>query len=256
MNDLGSLSECLVDSDAESLGRAQRLRRKAFFISLVFEATLVAGMLLWPLITPGVLPCQCIITPAPPFHGGGKAAPSHPHDPRPPRPANYRPPRFCTTCAPPIIPPHAPAADGNEPPLFVDDDAGPSGPGLGPDGPGFGSPIPGAGDGGRPIAIPPPAAASTPPVQRSMGVMEASLLRRVLPVYPPIARAAHICGTVELRAIIAKDGTVRELEAASGNPLLVQAALAAVRQWRYRPTLLNREPVEVETHITVKFILE
>ena len=85
--------------------------------------------------------------------------------------------------------------------------------------------------------------------------MEAMLVHRVQPEYPAIARAAHISGRVQLRAIIGKDGAVRELQVISGNPLLVQAASAAVLQWRYRPTLLNGEPVEVETYITANFLL-
>ena len=85
--------------------------------------------------------------------------------------------------------------------------------------------------------------------------MAAMLLHRVEPQYPPIAKMAHISGTVHLRAIIAKDGTVRELEVVDGNPLLARAALVAVQAWRYRPTQLNGEPVEVETYVTVNFIL-
>ena len=261
MPELGSLSHCLVDSDAEAAGRARRLRRQALVISLALEAALVAAMLLWPLITPGVLPRQFIITPAPPFHGGGKAAASHPHEPmHPPRPSVYQPSRFCIMCAPPIIPPHAPSADANEPPPLANDGGpdGPSGPGLGPglgDGPGYGSPIPGAND-GRPIVPPPPRPAPSRPLPVSSGVMEAALTHRAQPIYPPIAIAAHISGVVQLRAIIAKDGTVRDLEVLSGNPLFVPAAVAAVRQWRYSPTLLSGTPVEVETRITVNFVLE
>jgi protein TonB len=85
--------------------------------------------------------------------------------------------------------------------------------------------------------------------------MEAMLVLRVQPEYPAMARAVHISGTVQLRAIIARDGAVRELQVISGNPLLVQAARAAVLRWRYRPTLLNGEPVEVETYITANFLL-
>jgi protein TonB len=74
-------------------------------------------------------------------------------------------------------------------------------------------------------------------------------------VYPPLARQTRISGTVRLHAIIAKDGTVQQLEVLSGHPLLVQAALDAVRQWRYQPTLLNGEPVEVDTTVDVIFSL-
>jgi protein TonB len=80
-------------------------------------------------------------------------------------------------------------------------------------------------------------------------------MNRIQPQYPPLARQARVSGTVKLHAIIAKDGTVQELQVISGHPLLIQAALDAVRQWRYRPTLLNTEPVEVDTTIDVIFTL-
>ena len=66
----------------------------------------------------------------------------------------------------------------------------------------------------------------------------------------------HLSGTVRLRAIIAADGSVRHIDVLSGNPLLAQSAVAAVREWRYRPTRLNGEAVEVETLITVNFVLD
>ncbi len=82
------------------------------------------------------------------------------------------------------------------------------------------------------------------------------MIRRVEPLYPTIARQIHLSGTVELRAIIAKDGGVIDLEVVSGNPILVRAAVDAVKQWRYRPTLLNKQPIGVQTFITVKFVLD
>lgn len=86
-------------------------------------------------------------------------------------------------------------------------------------------------------------------------VQSAKLVNQVRPIYPPLAKQARISGTVRLHAIISKDGTVQQLEMVSGHPLLVQSALDAVRQWRYQPTLLNGEPVEVETFIEVVFTL-
>ena len=79
------------------------------------------------------------------------------------------------------------------------------------------------------------------------------LVTRVEPQYPGIAKQAHIEGVVQLRAVIAKDGSVQSLEVLSGNILLAKAARDAIVQWRYRPTLLRGEPVEVETLITVIF---
>lgn len=80
-------------------------------------------------------------------------------------------------------------------------------------------------------------------------------IHRVEPRYPALARQIRLAGTVQLRAIIGIDGAVRKLEVESGHPLLAKAALDAVHQWRYRPTRLNGEPVEVETTITVIFEL-
>lgn len=93
------------------------------------------------------------------------------------------------------------------------------------------------------------------PIRVSSGVQEAMLLRRVVPVYPVLARQARISGTVQLMSVIAKDGTVQKLQVVSGHPLLVQAALDAVRQWVYRPTLLSGQPVEVICPIAVTFTL-
>ncbi len=103
------------------------------------------------------------------------------------------------------------------------------------------------------VAPPPPRQQSR--IRVGGNVTAARVLNRVNPVYPPLARQTRISGTVRLHAIIAKDGTVQQLEVMSGHPLLVQAALDAVRQWRYQPTLLNGEPVEVDTTVDVIFSL-
>jgi len=84
---------------------------------------------------------------------------------------------------------------------------------------------------------------------------EANLLHKVQPAYPSLARQEHIQGTVELRAIIGKTGTIENLAVVRGHPMLAAAAIDAVRQWRYRPYLLNNEPIAVETVITVNFVL-
>jgi periplasmic protein TonB len=86
-------------------------------------------------------------------------------------------------------------------------------------------------------------------------VQAAKLVNKVQPQYPPLARQTRISGTVKLHAIIGKSGTVEQLQVVSGHPLLVQSALDAVKQWRYQPTLLNGEPVEVDTEIDVIFSL-
>jgi TonB family protein len=101
---------------------------------------------------------------------------------------------------------------------------------------------------------------ANPPVtpQRIMiggSVQESKLLNRTPPVYPPLALQARISGTVHLEAIIGKDGRVVNLKVIGGHPLLIPAALEAVRQWVYQPTLLNGNPVEVVTQVDVNFEL-
>jgi protein TonB len=81
------------------------------------------------------------------------------------------------------------------------------------------------------------------------------LLHRVEPLYPIIAQRGHIQGTVQLKAIISRDGTIENLQLVTGHPMLVPAAIDAVKQWRYRPYILNGEPLEVETVVFVNFHL-
>ena len=100
---------------------------------------------------------------------------------------------------------------------------------------------------------PPPKRVAHPP--RISHMMEGNLIYRVQPTYPPLARAARIQGPVHLRAVISRAGTIENLQAIDGHPMLVGAAIDAVRQWRYRPYILNDEAVEVETQITVNFSL-
>ncbi len=92
-------------------------------------------------------------------------------------------------------------------------------------------------------------------VRVSQGVTQGMVLHKVQPTYPPLARTARMQGSVLLAAVIGKDGSIQNLHVISGHPLLTQAALDAVRQWKYRPYILNGEPVEVDTQVTVNFTL-
>ncbi|MGH9656941.1 MAG: TonB family protein [Bryobacteraceae bacterium] len=148
---------------------------------------------------------------------------------------------------------------------IIDTDAIPVMGGTAFAGPASGGDIcPGCLTAGTTVAPPPP-----PPVERKPvaevariqririggGVETAKLVTMVRPVFPPLARQARISGVVRLEAIINRDGTIQNLRVASGHPLLAPAALEAVRQWRYQPTLLNGDPVEVSTVIDVHFLL-
>jgi protein TonB len=104
-------------------------------------------------------------------------------------------------------------------------------------------------------AAPPPPKPSQTRIRQGGQVQAAKLMNKVQPLYPPLARQTRISGTVRLHAIIGKNGGVEQLEVISGHPLLVQAALDAVKQWRYQATTLNGEPVEVDTTIDVIFSL-
>jgi protein TonB len=249
MSDLGSLSECLVDNDPAMRVRARRLRSKALALSVALEALILAALLLCPLIAPGVLTAHYIVTPAPPYSGGGTA---HHEQSTMHRPRASVFPTICLAVCAPAVRPLAPANSSEAPDIGPDQGGGSEGLGL----PGAGPSLPG-GTGDR-VIVPEPPHAEPPhvrPMLRSGEVMAAMLVHRVEPQYPPIAKIAHISGTVHLRAIIGKDGTVRELEVVDGNPMLAQAAKVAVQNWRYQPTRLNGEPVEVETYVTVNFIL-
>jgi periplasmic protein TonB len=104
-----------------------------------------------------------------------------------------------------------------------------------------------------PVAV--PKVATPQRVRVSSGVSSGLLIRRVNPTYPPLARQARIQGVVILQAQISKDGSIENLQLISGHPMLAPAAIEAVKQWKYKPYLLNGEPVEVETQVQVNFTL-
>ena len=108
---------------------------------------------------------------------------------------------------------------------------------------------------GRESAFVPPLPKPVARPPRISTMMEGNLIYKVQPIYPPLARAARVQGPVHLRAIISRTGAIENLQAIDGHPMLVGAALEAVRQWRYRPYILNGDPVEVETQVTVNFSL-
>ena len=100
-----------------------------------------------------------------------------------------------------------------------------------------------------------PKIATPQKVRVSSGVAQGNLIHDVKPPYPPLARQARIQGTVVLQAVIGKDGAIQNLRVVSGHPMLAQAALDAVKQWRYKPYYLNGEPVDVDTTININFTL-
>jgi len=251
MSEMGSLSGCILENDPELRERARWLRGKSLMASAAIEATLVVALLLWPLLSPGGLGARLIVTPLPPYAGNGQAAKPEHHTEHY-ADAKSEPSHFCLFCSRPAAPSQPNRPDG-------DQDAAPGGPpdlGLGPSS-GSGPLIPGA-DGNNSTSVEikkPELPQHAGPRHLSEGVMAAALINQIQPEYPAMARMAHVWGTVKLRAIIGTDGRIRQLEVLSGPALLQAAAVAAVRNWRYRPTMLSGTAVEVETLITVNFVL-
>lgn len=251
MRDRNVLTACMVDGDSSIVLSYRRSRRKALLLAIALEAALLAALLLVPLASPSVLPRRVTLTPSPPYHGDTASESDQHTDVRPPVRGHRT--HYVFVLPSPGIPPHtgAPSSPGDSdanvlPPLRFDN-SGPPGPAGSFD---WTGPAP------RVDTPPPPRPRPTLRRIHSGGEVEqALLLHRVEPRYPALARQIRLEGTVRLHAVIGIDGVVRELEVENGHPLLVQAALEAVRQWRYRPTRLNGQPVEVETTITVIFEL-
>ncbi len=243
---LGSLKGCLVEGDAEQLARERRVRRKALAISVAFQVAVLLGLVLLPIFGT-VEKIAYGVTPVPLPYGVPGASQNPVQRPAAPHRGHSIWHGFV---------PHPPQ-HGDRPSNPRDNSGG------GWDEPGF--PTPGFREGIPDLwignadprrLIPPAPTAHTQPRVIITTIEPAMLLRRVEPVYPPLARQIHREGRVELRAIISTDGTIQSLEAVGGDPMFFPSALDAVRQWRYRPTILNGAPVEVETRITVIYTLQ
>ncbi len=239
-------------------------KRRAWTISLSFTGQIIAiGVaVLIPLVAYDQLPLTRLTPklglPQPP-RGKPKAAPNHV------KVADVKWQIRSGKLIEPVRPPeHAQMIVDPAPPSDLGDngdgiDGGIGGPGSGSDTV-IGSILTAASQEARPA--PPPVVTSRPaatpkPIRITLGgnVVEAKLINRVIPAYPALARQARIGGPVQLRAVIARNGRIQEISLLTGHPLLVQAAVEAVRQWIYQPTMLNGEPVEVDTVITVTFNL-
>ena len=236
---LGSLQSCLVEGDPEQRARERRVRRKALVTSVLLQASFLAALILVPLFAKPEHLARPIMTPIPPY----RQVPSRSQNT--PRPTGER--RVCFACfnpnsRPATLTPTS-ESDTNQP---VD----PMGSSDGPPA----APCPGCIDIGRTEGPRPPAPneprREKPRVVHTQ-ISAAMLIHRVEPVYPILPKQLGRSGRVELRAVIATDGTIQSLQVVSGDPLFYQSAMDAVRQWRYRPTVLNGEPVEIDTFISV-----
>jgi protein TonB len=253
-----SLNRCLIGVDLADKGRAGRRRGEALAVSALVQVCIVTLLVIAPLFATSTRFVTSRVDVIPPY--GGIAQSDHPSTPPQPRQGKHHGDLLLSRIqisAPTKIPPRVMEIDGEKLAAEAFSPANSSGASDFSLGTGIGLiPIPG-GRGGPipPQPVAPPASIPRTPVSISQGVQLALLTHRVEPIYPLIARQARVEGTVQLRAIIARDGSVEHLEVLSGHPLLVHAASEAVRQWRFRPTVLNGEAVEVDTYITVVFHL-
>jgi protein TonB len=231
------------DALMESSGRIRTQRGWFSGVATICNGVFVCLLVLWPLFHPASLPRQvlslAVAAPAPP------AAPVE----RIQRPmiAVHAMPVANPFAAPSRIPSHI-ANDRDVPPALANDFANP----LAQQGAGLPG---GLADSIGTAATPQVRAVPPKTLAISSGVMAGNKVSGVAPQYPAIARAARIEGTVVLSATISKSGTIENLYVISGPPMLTSAAEQAVRTWRYRPYLLNGEPVDVETTVYVNFRL-
>lgn len=245
-----ALGRCLVDGDAGTKVRDRYRRRKALGISFAIEAAVLALLVIAPLMTSVAQPqLNRIFTPMPIIMRDWHAHnPSHELLPHPvQREFAFSDGGFRSPLSVSLANVHENAEPDDAPVLDIPGQYIPGAIQL-PDLGSTRSPI-------EPPSIEIHKTNARNVVKVSEGVQQAQLILRVEPRYPALGIQTRTQGTVLLHATINLDGHITALEVASGPPLLVQAAVDAVRQWRYRPTYLNGEPVEVETSITVVFRL-
>jgi protein TonB len=245
----GSLSNCLVEGDSAQNRSSRKIRRRAILLSILLQSIAIAALIIFPLLGKGERIPVRIFVERSPFPLGAnqpnkRDTVRHQHPST--DPFIYRTEFVIRARA--ITP-----TDGNdvpstpgEAPAIGDGSTGD------PNGTRFGMDLP--------LASPPS------PNNENLRHVEARrlqaghldpsrLIRRVEPIYPHLGVQLHRQTTVELRAIIATDGSIQSLQVLSGDPLFFQSAIDAVSRWQYSPTILNGQPVEIDTHITVIYSL-
>lgn len=245
---LGSLRGCLVEGDAEQRTRQRSVRRRALAISILVQGAVLTLIVLFPLFGKTERIAFAHTTPIPPYNSP-HGAPRDPARPQPPA----GPPKVCHFCAPTNIPPTIVTRDSHSTANQTD---------LPPEGIGD---IPGALDGQIPLGDRRQRGPDRVIVEQQIAqphrmhvttIDPAMLIHRVEPEYPSLAKQLRREGRVELHALIGTDGTIQSLQIVSGDPLFLLSARDAVQQWRYRPTILNGQPVEIDTYITVVYTMK
>jgi protein TonB len=241
--DLGSLQGCLVEGDPEQRRLERKIHRRALFFSVVLQSAVLLALVLVPLFAKPPRLGMTITTPMPPYRRAPESTPTAPVPENGIR-------RVCIVCI------------SSKPAMLTPDSRTES------------SQVEGVPQNlGESVLLPCPeciaigqttgprrsdaiVSRETPRIVHQTHIDPAMLVHRVEPVYPTLAKQLGRAGKVELRAVIAADGTIQSLQVVGGDPLFYQSALDAVGQWRYRPTVLNGQPVEIDTFITVIYNMQ
>jgi periplasmic protein TonB len=233
------------DSTFESAGRIRTRSRGWMIAASLFNGSILLALILIPLIYPEALPRHELpwLIPVPPPPGAPQQPPAR-QQVQPAREMSEIPSGHIQA---PLLFPHSPLIPSSPEPQGSTSIVGLSSGAGGSDGPGGIFP----GHAAAPVVRMIP----NRPVRVSGSVVEGLLIHKTIPVYPRIGVAVRAEGTVVLQATISKAGTIENLRVVSGPPILEQAAIDAVKTWRYRPYLLDGEPVEVETTVNVIFTL-
>jgi TonB family protein len=240
--EFGALGGCFVGGDAQQRRRERRVKRRALAISMTLQAMVLAAIILLPLFGKSERIALAYAVPIPPY------SPYAAHQPRPANPTRPAPQPLCHFCfskIPQGIVTRDPQTTSNTSDTPTDFQ------GLTGSGDSTGIPIVDM----RRNATPPPPPPETPRIVHVTHLDPAMLTRRIEPIYPTLAKQTRREGRVELHAIIGTDGTIQALQVISGDVLFEQSAKDAVLQWRYKPTYLNNQAVEVDTTITVIYTL-
>jgi protein TonB len=238
---MGTFVGCLVDGDATENAGKKKTKRRAMGISVVLQTAGLAVLVIAPLFAKPAELTERVVLPIPLYR---HQAPARNASPVP----QTTPKGFCLVCAinskpskGPVVTTQNISEAPGEGVVFIGEGADTSQIEMLDT-----RPRP-----KRPDDPPPATKRIHEPV-----INPALLTRRIEPVYPLLARQLRRSGRVELHAVIAVDGSIQELQAVSGDPLLISSALEAVRQWHYQPTYLNGQPVEIDTYITVIYTLQ
>ena len=242
-DDFGALQGCFVDGDAELRARQRKIRRRALVLSVATQSILLVAVIIVPLFAKPERIVRADFVPIPPYVPAAPERPVVVHEQR--QPTN----KPCWLCPPKHIPTV----------IVTQTDPTPEPPSGPIDNNGVINLSSSLLSGTAPRKGPPPPEvkphADKPTIVHFTHLDPAMLIRRIDPIYPPLARQTRREGRVELHAIISTDGTVQSLQVISGDVLFHESALDAVAQWRYRPTVLNGTPVQVDTTITVIYTL-